>query len=47
VPAKALAVTVIDLLYNDGEAAKEVVKGFKPTIKREEYTEFMKQLVVS
>lgn len=47
VPAKAMAVTVIDLLYNDGEKAKEVIKSFKPTIKRDEYTEFMKQLVVT
>jgi hypothetical protein len=44
-PAKALAVTVVDLLVDDAEEAKRVIKGFKPTIKRKEYTEFMKKLV--
>jgi len=44
-PAKAIAVAVIDLLSDDAKAAKKVIKGFKPTIKREEYTEFMKKLV--
>ncbi len=45
VPAKALAMTVVDLLYDDAKAATKVIKGFKPTIKRDEYTEFMKKLV--
>ena len=44
-PAKAMAVSVIDLLYDDAKAAKKVIKGFKPTIDREQYTEFMKKLV--
>jgi hypothetical protein len=44
-PAKAMAVSVIDLLYDDAKAAKKIIKGFKPAIKREEYTEFMKRLV--
>jgi len=44
-PAKALAVAVVDLLADDAEEAKRVIDGFKPTIKREEYTEFMKKLV--
>ena len=45
VPAKAIAVTVIDLLYDDAERAKQVIENFTPTIKREEYTEFMKKFV--
>ena len=45
VPTKAIAVAVIDLLYGDAEPAKEVIKGFTPMIKPEEYTEFMKKLV--
>ena len=45
VPSKAIAVTVIDLLYENAEPAKQVINSFKPTIKREEYTEFMKKLV--
>jgi hypothetical protein len=45
VPAKALAVTVVDLLYDDAVAAKNVIDGFVPTIKRDEYSDFMKTLV--
>ncbi len=45
VPAKALAMTVVDLLYGDSNEAKKIIDGFKPTIKREEYTGFMKKLV--
>jgi len=44
-PAKALAVTVVDLLVDDAEGAKQVIDGFKATINRKEYTEFMKKLV--
>ncbi|MCW4051129.1 MAG: amidohydrolase [Candidatus Bathyarchaeota archaeon] len=45
VPAKAIAVTVVDLLYGDAKPAKEIIESFKPTIKRDEYTEFMHKLV--
>ncbi len=44
VPAKALAVTVVDLLFDNAFAAKKVIDGFVPTIKRNEYTVFMKKL---
>ena len=44
VPAKALAVTVVDLLFDDAFAAKKVIDGFVPTIKRDEYTVFMKKI---
>ena len=45
VPAKAIAVTIIDLLYDEAQQAKQVIEKFTPTIKREEYTEFMKKLI--
>ena len=45
VPAKAIAVTVIDLLYDDAEPTKKIIKDFEPTIERSNYTEFMKNLV--
>ena len=45
VPAKAMAMIVIDLLYDDARAVKQVIEDFNPTIKREEYTEFMHNLV--
>ncbi len=45
VPAKAIAVTVIDLLYDDAKSAEKIIKDFNPTIERSNYTEFMKKLV--
>ncbi len=45
-PAKALAVTVVDLLADDAKEVKQVINGFKPTINRKEYTEFMKKMVL-
>jgi amidohydrolase len=45
IPAKVIAVTIIDLLYNNGEKAKSVIDNFTPKIKRIEYTNFMKKLV--
>mgnify|MGYP001812664027 CR=1 FL=1 len=45
VPAKALAVIVVDLLFDSAKEAKKILDGFLPIIKREEYTEFMKKLV--
>ncbi len=44
-PAKALACTVIDLLYNGAKKAHEVIDKFEPVIQRNEYTSFMKKLV--
>jgi len=45
VPAKAIAVSVIDLLYGDAEPAEKIIEDFNPTIERSNYTEFMKKLV--
>ena len=44
-PAKALAVTVVDLLYEGAKEAKQVIESFTPTIERDEYVEFMRKLV--
>ena len=44
-PAKALALTVIDLLYDGASSAKDVIDQFEPVIPRNKYTEFMKKLV--
>ncbi len=40
-PAKMLAMTVIDLLYGEGETAIEIRENFEPQFTRESYLEFM------
>lgn len=41
-PAKLMAMTVIDLLYDNAQKAKEVINVYKPTFKdKEEYIEFL------
>ena len=41
-PAKIMAMTVIDLLYNNGEKAKQVMDSFIPTFKnKKEYINFL------
>jgi metal-dependent amidase/aminoacylase/carboxypeptidase family protein len=44
-PAKALAVSVLDLLADNAKGAKRVIDGFKPIINRKDYTEFMNKIV--
>ncbi len=44
IPAKVLALTCIDLLY-DSSVAKKIVGSFKPVIPLKEYTEFMHKIV--
>ena len=44
-PAKAMAVTVIDLLFDGAVKAKEIIDQFAPVVHRKEYTEYMKKLV--
>lgn len=41
-PAKMLALTVIDLLYNGAEEAKSIVAAYKPAFTKESYLEFIK-----
>ena len=36
-PAKAFAMTLIDLLYDDAAEAKEILANFKPILTKEEY----------
>jgi amidohydrolase len=45
VPAKVLAMTCIDLLYDRTSAAKRIIECFEPSIPRDEYTEFMHKIV--
>ena len=43
-PAKAMAMTVIDLLAEDAQQAKAVVSGFKPRMTRPEYLNYLRRL---
>jgi amidohydrolase len=45
-PAKVLALTCIDLLFDGAEAAKSIKNSFKPTIPRKEFTKFKKKLLI-
>ena len=40
-PAKAMALTIVDLLFDNAAKAKEILKDFKPTMTKEEYLAFM------
>ncbi len=40
-PAKALALTVVDLLFAEGKKAKEILDNFKAVMTKEQYLEFM------
>lgn len=40
-PAKAMALTIVDLLFNGAETGKEILKNFKPVMTKEEYLAFM------
>ena len=40
-PAKALALTIIDLLFDDAKEAKNILKDFVPAMTKEEYLNFM------
>lgn len=39
--AQALAMTVIDLLYGDGEAAEQILQEYKPLLTKEQYVTFL------
>lgn len=41
-PAKMLALSVIDLLYDNAAKAKEIIAGYTPRFTKETYLEFMK-----
>ena len=40
-PAKAMALTIVDLLFDDAAKTKEILKDFKPAMTKEEYLAFM------
>ena len=40
-PAKAMALTVVDLLFDNAEKGKEILKNFIPIMTKEEYLKFM------
>lgn len=42
-PAKMLALSIIDLLYEDAKEARKVIEEFKPHYTKEEYFAFMEQ----
>jgi len=44
IPAKVLALTCIDLLYDKAAKAKEITKSYEPSIPPKEYTEFMHKM---
>lgn len=43
-PAKAMALTVIDLLYDDAANAKSILDDFTPTMTKEEYLKFLESV---
>lgn len=45
VPAKVMAMTAVDLLWDDAAAAKEIIKEFKPVMSKEEYFKMWEQLL--
>ena len=40
-PAKAMALTIVDLLFDDAKCAKDILRDFKPVMTKEEYLKFM------
>ena len=36
-----MAMTLIDLLYDDAKVAKDIIKGYNPKFTKNEYLEFM------
>ena len=45
VPAKVMAMTAVDLLWDDAAAAREIIKEFKPVMSKEEYFKMWEQLL--
>lgn len=43
VPAKMMALTIIDLLYDNAKKAKQILDNFKPTLTKESYLELKKE----
>ncbi|MFO7942575.1 MAG: amidohydrolase [Bacillota bacterium] len=47
VPAKAMAMTIIDLLWDDGAKAKDIVEQFEPVYSKETYLDMWREVVES
>jgi amidohydrolase len=43
-PVKALAMTVVDLLYNDAAEAEKIIEDFEPPLSKAEYLNLMEEL---
>lgn len=41
-PAKAMALTIVDLLYDDAKQARKILEEFKPNMNKKSYLELMK-----
>lgn len=44
VPSKAMAMTIIDLLFDEGKVAKDIIENFEPKMTKEEYIEFLEKV---
>jgi amidohydrolase len=44
-PAKAMAMTIIDLLYDDAKAAQSIINNFHPAFSKEQYISFWEETV--
>ena len=42
VPAKMMALTIIDLLWDEGAKGKEIIRDFRPALTKEEYLNLLK-----
>jgi len=45
IPAKAMALTVVDLLFDEAKLAKEIKSKFKPSFTKESYLKFWDELI--
>ena len=45
IPAELMAMTVIDLLWDDAANARRIIKTFKPEVERKEYVRYWERLV--
>lgn len=43
-PAKAMALTVVDLLFNNAEVGKNILSNFKATMTKKDYLDFMESI---
>ena len=44
-PAKAMAMTVVDLLYDDAKLGKNIKASFRPSFTKKSYVKFWDELV--